>query len=69
MEALPEATAVVTSVCSLEDWMSMASLPSALHCSLALLTSSSCVVPVCTATFTPHRFEESTLFGLPFCTT
>lgn len=36
---------------------------------VGLVTSSSWVVPVCTATFTPHRFEESTLFGLPFCTT
>ena len=47
----------------------MSCLPSALHCSWASLTSSSWVVPVCTAILSPHRLEVSTLFGLSFLTT
>ena len=47
----------------------MSSLLSALHCSAPLLTSSSCVVPVCTAIFNPHRSDVSILPGLPFLTT
>ena len=58
-------TALVTSVCLSKRSIVISGLPASVHALLRAVTSSSCTVAFCTATFLPQASSALMPLGLP----